>query len=220
VATYRHPVAVIGLGRFGSALALELSRRGTEVLAVDSSPALTQRLAGQLSQVVAADATDLDAMRDIGVQDFTRAVVAIGTDRQASILATSVLADLEVDEIWAKALDRQHARILDRVGAHHVVLPEHDMGERVAHLVGGRLLDWIELGEGWVIATTKPPRELVGIPLGESGLRTRHGVTVVSVKPERGGGFRHTGTETRLAYGDLIVIAGRADDVERYVERQ
>ena len=171
MASHKEPVAVIGLGRFGTALALELARGGTEVLAVDNRPDIVQRLSGQLGQVVVADSTDLDALREIGIGDFNRAVVAIGNDLEASILTTALLAELEVRDIWAKAVSRQQATILERIGAHHVVLPEQDMGERVAHLVAGRLLDWVELDPQWVFAKTKPPRELVGVPLGQSGLR-------------------------------------------------
>lgn len=218
MASYREPVAVLGLGRFGTALALELSRTGTEVLAVDSRPQVVQRLSGQLSQVVTADATDVDALQEIGVPDFRRAVVAIGTYQEASILTTALLSDLAVDDIWAKALSEQHASILRRVGAHHVVLPEHEMGERVAHLVSGRLLDWIEIDKGWVFAKTRPPKYLVGVSLGQSGLRSKHRVTVVSVKPAQRDDFTHAGTGTVLAYGDEIVIAGRPGDVERFVE--
>jgi trk system potassium uptake protein len=218
LARYRDPVVVVGLGRFGSALALELARRGTEVLAIDSDEGLVQRMAGSLAQVVAADATDLEALKQVGVPDFTKAVVAIGADQEASILATSLLADLGVDEIWAKALSAQHARILERVGAHHVVQPEHEMGERVAHLISGRLLDWMQVDTDWVMATTQPPQRIVGTPLGQTRLRSKHGVTVVSVKPAHGTAFTYADTETVLAYGDRIVIAGRPDDIERFVE--
>ncbi len=209
---------MLGLGRFGTALALELVRRGTEVLGVDNRAAVVQRLAGQVGHVVEADSTDIDALRDLGVADFTRAVVAIGTDQEASILTTAVLADLEVEHIWAKALSAQHATILQRVGAHHVVLPEHDMGERVAHLVSGEILDYIEVDEDWALAKTRPPRYLVGIPLGESRLRAKHHVTVVSVKPEGTTSFTHAEASTRLAYGDEILVAGRLQDLERFVQ--
>jgi trk system potassium uptake protein TrkA len=220
LASHKDPVAVIGLGRFGTALALELARGGTEVLAVDNRPDIVQRLSGHLGQVVVADSTDLDALKEIGVADFTRAVVAIGTDLEASILTTALLAELEIRDIWAKAVNAQQATILQRIGAHHVILPEQDMGERVAHLVSGRLLDWVELDPNWVFAKTKPPRELVGVPLGESGLRKKHHVTVVSVKPEHQASFTHAGMDTVLTYGCVIVIAGRPDDVERFVELQ
>lgn len=220
MASRKEPVAVIGLGRFGTALALELARGGTEVLAVDSRPDIVQRLSGQLGQVVVADSTDIDALTEIGLADFSRVVVAIGNDLEASILTTALLAELEIGDIWAKAVNRQQATILERVGAHHVVLPEHDMGERIAHLVAGRLLDWVELDPQWVFAKTKPPKELVGVPLGESGLRKKHHVTVVSVKPENQASFTHADMDTVLAYGSVIVIAGRPADVERFVELQ
>lgn len=220
MASHKDPVAVIGLGRFGTALALELVRTGTEVLAIDHRPDIVQRLSGQLGQVVIADSTDIDALQEIGIADFNRAVVAIGNDLEASILTTALLTELEIRDIWAKAVSQQQATILERIGAHHVVLPEQDMGQRVAHLVAGRLLDWVVLDPQWVFAKTKPPRELVGVPLGESGLRKKHHVTVVSVKPEGQPSFTHAANDTVLRYGDEIVITGRPDDVERFVELQ
>ena len=216
----KEPVAVIGLGRFGAALALELARGGTEVLAVDARPDIVQRLSGRLGHVVTADSTDPDALTEIGIADFNRVVVAIGNDLEASILTTALLTELEIRDIWAKAVSRQQATILERVGAHHVVFPEQDMGERIAHLVAGRLLDWVELDPQWVFAKTRPPQEIVGVPLGETGLRKKHRVTVVSVKPENKPSYTHADYDTVLTYGSVIVIAGRPDDVERFVDRQ
>jgi trk system potassium uptake protein TrkA len=212
------PVVVIGLGRFGTALALELAARGTEVLAVDSRPKIVQSLSGRLTHIVTADATDIDALRDLGVAEFYRAVVAIGSDLEASILTTSLLVELEVDDIWAKAVSHQHARILERIGARHIVLPEHDMGERVAHLVSGRMLDYVEVDRNFALVKTRPPKELVGVPLGETKLRSRHGVTVVCVKSP-GEEFTYAATDTVLQYGDVIVIAGPIGKVEKFAER-
>ena len=220
MASHKDPVAVLGLGRFGTALALELARGGTEVLAVDHRPDTVQRLSGQLGQVVIADSTDPEALTEIGIGDFPRVVVAIGNDLEASILTTALLAELEIRDIWAKAVSRQQATILERIGAHHVVFPEQDMGERIAHLVAGRLLDWVELDPQWVFAKTRPPREIVGVPLGETGLRKKHHVTVVSVKPEHQTSFTHADYDSVLAYGSMIVIAGRPEDVERFVDVQ
>jgi trk system potassium uptake protein len=216
----KEPVAVIGLGRFGTALALELARGGTEVLAVDARPDIVQRLSGQLGHVVTADSTDPEALTEIGIADFSRVVVAIGNDLEASILTTALLAELGIRNIWAKAVSRQQATILERIGAHHVVFPEQDMGVRIAHLVAGRLLDWVELDPQWVFAKTKPPREIVGRRLGDTGLRKKHRVTVVSVKPEGSSSFTHADADTVLTYGAEIVIAGRPADVERFVELQ
>ena len=212
------PVVVIGMGRFGSALALELARRGTEVLAIDNRSKIVQALAGRLTRVVTADATDIDTLRELGVDEFYRAVVAIGGDLEASILTTSILAELEIDDIWAKAVTHQHKRILERIGAHHTVLPEHDMGERVAHLVSGRMLDYIEVDRDFALVKTHPPRELVGVPLEETRLRSRHGVTVVCVKAV-GEEFTYATPDTILQYGDVILVAGPIEKVERLAER-
>jgi trk system potassium uptake protein len=208
------PVVVIGLGRFGSAIALELTRRGTEVLAIDSSAKLVQSMAGHLTQVVAADCTEIDALRQLDVDTFYRAVVAIGTDLEASILVTSLLVELGIDDIWAKAISTQHGRILERVGAHHVVFPENDMGERVAHLVAGQMLDYMQVDDDFAIAKVRPPREIVGIPLGQSRARAKHGITVVAVKSP-GQPFTYASHATTLTYDDIILATGRVDDVER-----
>lgn len=210
------PVVVIGLGRFGSAVALELTRRGTEVLAIDQSTKLVQNLSGRLTQVVAADCTDIDALRELGVDEFYRAVVAIGSDIEASILATSLLVELEVEDIWAKAITAQHGRILERVGATHVVFPEREAGERVAHLVSGQMLDYMQVDEDFAIAKIRPPLQMVGVPLSQSNARAKHGITVVAVKnPD--GEFTYAAGDTELVHDDVILITGRVKDVDRVV---
>ena len=126
-------IVVIGLGRFGTAVAQSLVQMGKEVLAIDEDFDLVQRWADELTHVVQADSTDEEALRQLGVGDFDRAVVAIGADIEASVLTVLALAESGVADIWAKAITRKHGQILERVGAHHVVFPERSMGERVAH---------------------------------------------------------------------------------------
>lgn len=218
MARYSEPVVVLGLGRFGLALTNELIRGGTGVLAIDRDETHVQRLSAIIPNIVVADSTDIDALKQLGVQEFTRAVVAMGGNQEASILTTSLLSDLGIKQIWAKALNEQHARILSRVGAHHVIQPEMDMGERVAHLVGGRMLDYLEVDDNWVMAMAKPPQFLIGISLGESRLRATHRVTVVAYRPENSGNFRHTDASTVLTYGDDILVMGTPADVEAFVE--
>lgn len=208
------PVVVIGLGRFGSAIAQDLTRRGTEVLAIDQSPKLVQHFSGQLTQVVAADCTDIDALRELGVDEFYRAVVAIGSDIEASILATSLLVELAVEDIWAKAITEHHGRILKRVGATHVVFPEREAGERVAHLLSGQMLDYMQVDPDFAIAKTRPPRQIVGMPLAQSAVRSKFGVTVVAVKSAEGE-FVNAAADTELAHDDIILVTGRLEDVER-----
>jgi len=220
LAKKEHPdnrAVVIGLGRFGSSLALELVSGRTEVLGLDRSEKLVNAWADDLTHVAVVDSTDEEALRQLNVQDYPRAVVAIGADLEASILTTSILSDFGIKKIWAKALSRQHAKILERVGAHHVVLPEHDMGERVAHLVMGRMLDYIEFEDDYAMVKTLAPHEVVGKTLGESALRSKYGITVVSIK-RRGEGFTYATAETEVRAGDLLIVAGKASDTERFAE--
>lgn len=212
-------IMVIGLGRFGSALANTLVGMGYEVLGVDFEEEIVQEHAGTLTHVVQADTTSERVLRQIGAADVITAVVCIGTDVESSVLTTSALVDLGVPNVWAKAITTAHGRILERVGAHHVVFPEAEMGSRVAHLVTGQALEYLPLDENFVIAEMTAPRELVGVALGNSNLRANYKVTVVCVKPQ-GEQFTYADRETVLSPSDLIVIAGHRADVDRFTERQ
>ncbi len=211
-------IIVVGLGRFGSSLARTLVDLGYEVLGVDARDDIVQEHAGVLTHVVEADTTSERALRQIGAADAVTAVVCIGTGIEASVLTTTALVDLGVKNIWAKAITESHGRILQRVGAHHVVFPEAEMGNRVAHLVTGQMLEFLALDENFVIAELAAPEELIGVALGESNLRAKYKVTVVCVKPS-GGQFTYADRETVLRRSDLIVIAGHRSDVERFTDR-
>ena len=152
-------VLVCGLGRFGAATAHALSRLGHEVLAVDRDPRLVQEWSGRLTHVVEADSTNVEALDQLGVRELRFAVVAIGTSIEASVLTCANLVDLGVPQIWAKALTKALGRILERIGVHHVTYPEHDAGTRVAHLVTGKLMDYIEFDDGFAIVKMRPPME-------------------------------------------------------------
>jgi trk system potassium uptake protein TrkA len=211
------PVLVVGLGRFGSAVALTMVERGREVLGVDASAERVQHFADRLTHAMQVDTTDEEAMRQIGAADFDQAVVAIGTDIESSVLTTVLLADLGISEIWAKAISRDHGRILERIGAHHVVYPEADMGERVAHLVSGAMLDYIKFDDGFALAKLEVTEPLGDGPLGELRLRARYGVTVVGFRPPDGT-FTYADRETVIGAGSLIAIAGRIEDVDRFAQ--
>ncbi|MFE2752338.1 potassium channel family protein [Actinosynnema sp. NPDC059335] len=210
-------IAVIGLGRFGSSLARELTAHGSQVLGIDSDPALVQRYADDLTHAAVADSTDETALRQLGVHEYRRAVVAIGSDLEASILTTALLVDFDVPHIWAKANSRRHGHILQRMGAHHVVLPEHEMGERVAHMVTGRMLDYIEFDDDYAMVKTAAPAQAVGVPLADSRLRTRHGVTVVAIK-RPGRDFTYATADTVVERGDILIVAGRTRQVEAFAD--
>ena len=208
-------VLVVGLGRFGSALAEDLQRLGHDVMAVDASMTLVQEWSDRLTHVVQADATSEAAMRQLGVDGFSVAVVAIGTGIEASVLSTGVLIDLGVSEIWAKAITASHGRILERIGAGHVVYPERDTGKRVAHLISGRLIDYIEFDDGFAIAKLRAPREAHGRTLAEAALRSRYGVTVVGVK-RPGQDFTYAQPDTRVGASDLLIVSGATSLVEKF----
>ncbi len=210
-------VVVAGLGRFGKSLALELVRKGEEVLGVDASAKVVESLAGRLTHVVEADSTNEESMRQLAVAEFSRGVVGVGTDLESSILSASVMLNLGVRDVWAKATSASHARILSQIGVHHVVRPEHDMGMRVAHLVRGRMLDYIEFDDDYAFVKTRAPQLLAGRTLGESLIRQEYGVTIVGYKPD-GGEFTYATAETAVQPGDTIIVSGRDAKVEAFCE--
>lgn len=206
---------MLGLGRFGTAVARELESLGVEVLGVDIDPAAVRAAMEDLSRVVEADAGNVDALREIGAADLELAVVAIGSSLEASMLATHALLELGVPNVAAKAMTESHAEILERIGAHRVVFVERDMGVRVAHLLVGRAIEYLRLDDDFVLIETAVPPPLVGKTLAEAEVRTRHGVSVVCVKPG-GGPFTHAMPDTVLAAGDIIVVAGPPERAEAF----
>jgi len=211
-------VLVIGLGRFGASIALTLEELGTDVLAVDTRDDLVQEYSGRLTHVVQADATQMESLAQIGAAEFSVAVVGVGTSLEASVLITANLVDLGKPVIWAKAISSSHGKILERIGAHHVVFPEADAGRRVAHLVNGRLLDFIEFDDGFAIVKMRPPRETQGYTLAQSDIRATYGVTVVGVKSP-GRDFTYATPETIVTQHDLLIVAGHTDLIERFSTR-
>jgi trk system potassium uptake protein TrkA len=208
-------VAVIGLGRFGSALALELMAKGTEVLGIDGSEDIVQAHNGLLTHVVRADSTKEATLRQLAVHEFDRVVVAIGGDIQASILTASILLKMKIPTIWAKAVSDPHGEILGQLGVHHIVYPEKNMGQRVAHLVRGAMQDYVEVGENFALVKTTPPRSIVGVPLGQSRVRHTYGVTV-SAYHRDGKGWDYTTIDTVLEAEDIILVAGETSRVESF----
>jgi trk system potassium uptake protein TrkA len=206
---------VIGLGRFGGGLAATLVGMGHEVLGIDADAKIVQELSGVLTHVVEADSTSEEALRQLGVQEIGTAIVAIGTDLEASILTTAVLVDLGVEKIVAKAVTEPHGRILERIGAHRVVFPERDMGIRVGHSLAGSILDYFELDPGFALVETTAPRELIGKGLAAAEVRKRYGVTVVCIKPS-GGSFTYATPDTVVQEGDLLVVAGEKARAEGF----
>ncbi|WP_313087168.1 TrkA family potassium uptake protein [Pseudomonas sp.] len=208
-------VAVIGLGRFGSAVAESLTSMGHEVLGIDNNSLNVQHWVDRLTHVAEVDSTDVRALRQLGVDQFRHVVVSIGSDLEASVLTVLALQELGVPDIWAKALSKRHGLILERTGAHHVVYPEASMGERVAHLVTGKMFEFIEFDDGFAIASTSAPRAIHNQTLADAGVRKRNGVTIIGVKRPRED-FIYATPETLIHPGDILVVAGETRLVEKF----
>jgi len=212
-------VLVIGLGRFGAATAGQLDRLDREVLAVDEDAGLVQKWSERVTHAVQADARNIDALRQIGAQEFAIAVVAVGSSIEASVLITANLVDLKIPQIWAKAISQSHGKILSRIGANHVIYPEAEAGERVAHLVSGRMIDFIEFDDDFALVKMYPPKPIRGIPLSESQVRRKFGITVVGVKAP-GKDFTYATPETVISNHDLIIVSGNSADIEKFASLQ
>lgn len=210
-------VAVIGLGRFGRALALELMAGGTEVLGIDMYEDLVQSLNGDLTQVVRADSTKREVLEQLAVDEFDRVVVAIGGDVSASILTCSVLLSMDIPAIWAKAVTDQHGLILEQLGVHKVIYPEKDMGRRVAHLVRGAALDFIEIAPGYAMVKAPAPSSILDRPLGDTGLRRTHGVTIAAFQ-HGDDPWDNADNRTMLRAGDTILVVGKTRDAEAFAQ--
>ncbi|MET8363460.1 TrkA family potassium uptake protein [Micromonospora sp. NPDC049580] len=212
-------IVVIGLGRFGCHLAGALTRMDREVLAIDRDPDQVQRFSTQLDRVVQADTTEEGALRQLGVTSFGRAVVAIGASVEASVLTVLALVELGLPQIWARATSQKHAKILSSVGAHHVIFPEAETGDRVAHLIVSRLLDFIEFDDDFAIATVRVPQSLAGRTLLDLRPEERYGVRVIGAKVP-GERFRYASDDTELQQGGVLVVEGGIDQVQRFAGRR
>jgi trk/ktr system potassium uptake protein len=215
---YEDEVLVIGLGRFGGAAALELQRLGHRVIALEKDTHTAEGFLGKLSKVIQGDASQPATVEQIARARIGLAVVGIGSSIEASVLACANLVDAGVASIWAKAMSVEHARILDRIGVHHVVRPEADSGRRVAHLLNGKLMDYIEFDDGFAIVKMAPPREAIGFTLAQSQIRSKYGVTVVGVKSP-GQDFAHAVPETKVTQHDTLIVSGPTELLERLALR-
>jgi trk system potassium uptake protein TrkA len=215
---YDEDVVVVGLGRFGGAAALELQRLGHRVIAIERDSRTAEQYLGKLAKVIHADASQPATFEQVARSRVRLAVVGIGSSIEASVLASANLVDVAVGSIWAKARSAEHARILERIGVHHVVRPEAESGRRVAHQLNGKLLDYIEFEDGFAIVKMAPPRETIGFTLAQSEVRRKYGVTVIGVKSP-GRDFTHAVPETKVTQHDTLIVSGPVELVERLALR-
>ena len=206
---------VIGMGRFGTAVAQELTELGQEVLAIDENVESVQRIADDVTQVMQGDAQDEAVLGAIGVRNFDCCIVAVGTDMEASILITVMLKDLGAQYIIAKARSTVHAKVLERVGADRVVLPESEMGCKLAQrLAHANVVDFIGVSDEYSILEIHAPKSWVG-----KSLVQKHKVNVLAVRHGEQGALDASPKPDRaIEPDDLLFIMGENKFVSRVVE--
>ncbi|MCU6796759.1 MULTISPECIES: TrkA family potassium uptake protein [Paenibacillus] len=212
----RTQYAVIGLGRFGSSLARELTKLGHEVLGIDQDEEAVDEMSEVLTHVVVADSTDEEVLRSLGIRNFDCVIVAIGSDIQSSILTAILLKDIGVPLVVTKALSELHGKVLNKIGVDRVIFPERDMGIRVAHqLVSPNLLDFIELSRDYTIAELSVPKRMSGRTLKDLNLRVKYGCSVVAINKKEGVIIAPTANDL-LEERDILVIIGTNSQIESF----
>lgn len=208
-------ILVVGLGRFGSAVATTLDAMGQDVLAVDKNLELVNRWSSQIP-TVQADMTDVLALEQLNVSDFNTAIVAIGDSVEASVITTGNLLDAGISDIWAKSVSQEHARILQRIGARHIINAETDAGKRVGHLVSGNYLDYIEIEGAHTVVKIHTPRHVSGYSIEDAKVHERYGITVVGIKSP-GKEFQYGSKELVMHRNDELILMGKEDQIERFI---
>ncbi|MBW8383880.1 MAG: TrkA family potassium uptake protein [Youngiibacter sp.] len=206
---------VIGLGRFGRSVAETLFTMGHDVLAIDSDEDVIQNISDKVTHAVQMDATDEYALRTLGIRNFDVAVVTIGSNVQASIMTTLILRESGVKYIVAKAQSEMHAKVLQKIGADKVILPERDMGVRVAHnLVSSNLLDFIELSPDYSVIEIQAPADWYGKHILELDVRSKYGINIMAIKSVEDINISPNATDT-IKEGDVLLCIGNTDDLAR-----
>lgn len=211
---------VIGLGRFGSSVARELAGLGQEVLVLDKAEDNVQRIADDVMQAIQGDAQDEAVLRSVGARNFDCCVVGVGADMEASILITVMLKEMGAKCIVAKAQSAVHARVLERVGADRVVLPESEMGVRLAQrLARTNVVDYLGVSDDYSILEIHTPKSWVGHSLGVLNVRARYQINVLAIR--HGGGGRVDVTpavDQIIEQDDVLVIIGSNENVNKVVD--
>ena len=206
---------IIGLGRFGSSVAKTLYALGHDVLAIDSNEDLVQEISDSVTHAVQMDATDENALRTLGLRNFDVAVVTIGANIQASVMATLLVKDMGIKYIIAKGNSDLHAKVLYKIGADRVILPEKDMGVRVAHnLVSSSILDYIELSPDYSIIEIESPKEWYGKSMKELSLRSKYGINVIAIKRNNEVNISPDADDV-INKDDIVVAIGSAEDLTK-----
>lgn len=212
---------VIGLGRFGSSLCKELTHSGINVMAIDKDPERVQEFSDIVTQAVELDATDEEQLTEIGIRNFDCVVVSIGENIQSSILITLILKEMGIKQVWVKARNGNHAKVLEKIGADRVLHPERDMAKRIAHHIGSdSVADYIELSKHYSITELVVSEKLSGITLRDLDINDKFSCSIVAVKKDEENVIITPSPDTKLEKNDIIVTVGRNLDIDKFEEKR
>lgn len=210
---------VIGLGRFGGSIVTELVDLGADVMAVDIDPTLVEDYADIATQAVALDSTDETALCSLGIHNAEHVIIAIGENIQSSILTTLILKELGVPKLTVKAQNDHHEKVLEKVGADHIVRPERDMGVRVANnIVSNNILDYLDLSDEYSIAELIANGEIAGDTLIDLDARARYGINIVAIKRGHEIIVSPRAEET-IRKGDILIVIGSDVDIHLFEKK-
>ncbi len=208
--------AILGLGQFGGNLCRELSKLDVEVLGVDKNEEKVYRYTDAVTQAYQANVMDEPTLNSLGIRNFDYVIVSLGENIEASILTTLLLKEMEVKNVWVKAHNDYHHKVLEKIGADRIIHPEKDMAVRIAHHISSeKIIDFIELSKDYSIIEVAANKRIDGQKLIELNTRTKYGVTVIALKNKNGIVVSPSANE--IVYeGDIIVAIGRNRDLEKF----
>jgi trk system potassium uptake protein TrkA len=210
-------VVVIGLGIFGFNIAKDLYENGLEVIAIDKNKDIVQKIKDFSTKAILADGMDKEVLESIGIQENDVVIISFGEDLAAATLITLHLKEMKVKTIIVKAPNEDHKRVLEKVGATEVVIPERAMADKVAKsLISPNVLDYIPLSEDYTISELVPPASFFGKTIGELHLRSKHHIEVIAVRemmPERLTMVPHA--EFVIKDSDVLVVIGKEKDIQK-----
>ncbi len=208
--------AVIGLGRFGGSVCKELYSMGHEVLAIDVNEDRVNDYAPYSTHSVVANATEENALLSLGIRNFDHVIVAIGDNIQASILCTLLLKELNVREVWVKAQNNYHHKVVEKIGADRIIHPEHDMGIRIAHyLVSEKIIDYIELSAEYSIVELMATPKVSNRTIAGLDIRAKYGCTILGIKRGEEVNISPFPDEV-IIEKDILILIGHNRDLKRF----
>ncbi|MGD6871870.1 potassium channel family protein [Sutcliffiella horikoshii] len=209
---------VIGLGRFGGGLVEEFSTMGVEVLAIDKSEENISRISSYATHAVQANATDEATLKSMGLRNFDHAIVSMGEDIESSILTSLLLKEMNIKQVWVKAANKYHQKVLEKIGVDRIIQPERDMAKRIAHhVVSDKIIDYIELSENHSIVELYATKKVHNKSLFELDIRVKYGCNIIGIQ-RNGDIIISPSAEEVILEGDLMIVIGRNENIRRFEE--